>query len=538
VLLPRIMPWDTVVIGSGIGGMSAAVTLARNGQRVLVLEQHYLPGGWTQSFTLNHLRFSPGVHYIGDLHAGGGVRRVLEGLGVTGDLEFMQLNTDAYDHLIVGGERFDVPSGFDRYFDRLVRRFPAEREGLTEYFAALRGLTRDVQACEKLMSFPQILTMPFRAPKLLRYGFASLKPLLDRTIRDPLLRGFLVAPCGNHGLAPARASLPAHAVMAEHYYNGGWYPRGGAGAIPRAMIRQLRRLGGNIRTRARVAGINVHKGAATGVVLDTGERIDAGAVISNVDPAITYGRLLKDGAGAAERKRAKKMEYSISMVSLFCGVDLDLRARGLDSGNYWWFRTRDVDGAYERLERELPGDEVEGLFLTVTTLKNPEEFRGLHTLEIFTYVPYAPFEKWRGLPQGERGAEYERLKASLARKLLRAAENVVPGLHSGLRFLDIGTPVTNEFYCESHRGSALGTAKTPFQLGPFSFQARSSVDRLFNCGASTLSHGVGGAAFSGVLAAQALLGASSVDAVLGAADGSLRTYMCEDPALWKTRKAA
>ena len=66
-----------VVVGGGLAGITAAVALARAGQRVLVLEQHYLPGGWTHSFSLDGYRFSPGVHYMGDLGEGGGVRRLL-----------------------------------------------------------------------------------------------------------------------------------------------------------------------------------------------------------------------------------------------------------------------------------------------------------------------------------------------------------------------------------------------------------------------------------------------------------------------------
>ncbi|HSQ64387.1 MAG TPA: NAD(P)/FAD-dependent oxidoreductase [Polyangiaceae bacterium] len=519
------MSWDTIVVGSGIAGMCAAVALARNGQRVLVLEQHYLPGGWTQSFTLDQYRFSPGVHYIGDLHEGGGVRRILEGLGLTRDLEFCELSPDGYDHVLVGSERFDIPSGFARYFERLVERFPGERDGLRRYFDTLHAVTLDVQKCDHLLSFPEVLTVPFRAPSLMRYGFTRLAPLLERRVRDPFLRGVLSAQCGNHGLAPSRVALPVHAVMVEHYLNGGYYPRGGAKAIPSAMIKELRRHGGKIRTRARVAEILVERGRAVGVVLEDGERIDASFVVSNADPAVTFGRLVKSGDGAAERRRARRMEYSAGMISVFCAVELDLRGRGYDSGNYWWFRTPDVGGAYERMERELPGDEVDGLFLTITTLKNPEELRrGRHTLEMFTYVPYEPFEKWRGAPQGQRGEEYERFKRALGDKMLRAAENVIPGLRKAIRFVEVGTPLTNEFYCESVLGAALGTAKTPFQIGPFSFQTRSSIRSLYSCGASTLSHGVGGAAISGVIAAQHVLGRASRDDVLGPADGSLRIH--------------
>lgn len=59
--------YDAIIIGSGAGGLTAAVALARAGKKVLVLEQHDRPGGWTHSFTLEGYRFSPGAHYIGDL---------------------------------------------------------------------------------------------------------------------------------------------------------------------------------------------------------------------------------------------------------------------------------------------------------------------------------------------------------------------------------------------------------------------------------------------------------------------------------------
>ena len=94
-----------VVIGSGAGGLTAAAALARCGQRVLVLEQHYLPGGWMHSFTLDGYRFSPGVHYVGQCGPGGFLREMYEGLEVTSDLEFCEMSPDGFDHLIVGHER-------------------------------------------------------------------------------------------------------------------------------------------------------------------------------------------------------------------------------------------------------------------------------------------------------------------------------------------------------------------------------------------------------------------------------------------------
>ncbi|MCK5784905.1 MAG: NAD(P)-binding protein, partial [Desulfobacterales bacterium] len=103
--------YDTIIIGSGAGGLTAAVALAQAGQKVLVCEQHEVAGGWTHSFTLNGYRFSPGVHYIGGIQAGGSLNRIYRGLGVSNHLEFCELNPDGYDHIIIGEKQYDFPKG-------------------------------------------------------------------------------------------------------------------------------------------------------------------------------------------------------------------------------------------------------------------------------------------------------------------------------------------------------------------------------------------------------------------------------------------
>tara|TARA_B110000467_G_scaffold164993_1_gene197399 strand:- start:5761 stop:7422 length:1662 start_codon:yes stop_codon:yes gene_type:complete len=505
------MELDTIIIGSGMGGLSSAICLSRAGQRVMVLEQHDVPGGWCHSFYLNGYRFTPGVHYMGLLEKGESTSELYEGLGIANDLVFFRMNPTAYEHCWVGDERIDMPAGFNELIESLSQRFPHEKKGLTKYLETVRQVSHELHLIPKMNGFWDNITIPWRTRNLGRYGLFSLKTVINRHIKDPLLKNVLNVQAMNHGLPPEKASFPYHCAVMQHYFSGGFYPMGGGGAIVKAMTKAIKKNGSNVRTSSGVKQILLEgnqKKRAIGVELEDGEKIYAKNIISNTDPNITYLDLIgKSNLSSKLLKKLTKTKYSCTSLMLFVTVDMDVREAGLDSGNIWMMDNKDSDEVFNDLMKIdiSSGESFPGMFISCTTLKDPPSFDGRHhTLEVVTFINRESFNHLK--ENGDhRSEEYAQFKKHLTQKMINGLEKVLPGVSNKIVQKELGTPITNEFYINSTEGSVYGTEKSFKQTGPFSYKAKTEIENLFLCGASVMAHGVAGASYSGVQAAAIIL---------------------------------
>ena len=134
--------WDAIIIGSGMGGLTAAVLLARHaGQRVLVLERHYEAGGFTHTFHRPGYQWDVGLHYVGQVgDSRWPVRRAFD--HVTAGAVAWQPMPAVYDRVLIDGQRFDFTAGPEAFRAGLRQAFPSETAAIDRYLAAVHAANR------------------------------------------------------------------------------------------------------------------------------------------------------------------------------------------------------------------------------------------------------------------------------------------------------------------------------------------------------------------------------------------------------------
>ena len=496
--------FDAVVIGSGIGGLVAAAALSKRGRRVLVLERHDQLGGLTQTFERNGYRFSTGVHYIGgvgdDAGADGQFGRLLRWLS-DGRLQFASIGSP-YDIVRLPGFEFPIEAPRTAYVARLKETFPAEASGIDGYFAACDEAQRASHALFATRALPPSIAALVRwlNARRLRHALGMTTADAVREFRDPRLAAVLAARWGDYGVEPSRAPFAVHALVTGSYFAGAYYPVGGPASFAEALGAAVRSAGGELRTNAAVAGIEVDSGRVVGVRLVDGETIESPLVVSAMGARNTVAALA-DGVAPAWRSGVESLASSVSYVSLYLGLRGDVRALGATSANVWIYQSNDVGRIWEH-----PADEAApALFVTFPSLKDPAHADPeRHTAEVVATCRWQPFEAWAGSVPGRRPEEYEATKSWLGEILLAQFNKHFPRLAPAVEFHEVSTPLSQAAYVGAHRGAMYGLEMSAQRLLHRALRIRTPVRGLLLAGQDATGPGIQGAFMGGFLAAASI----------------------------------
>jgi phytoene dehydrogenase-like protein len=508
--------WDAVVIGSGLGGLSAGAYLAANGRRVLVCEQYDVAGGCSQTFRRKReWQFDVGLHYVGGVRSGD-IASVLRGVGLEGRMTWVELDPDGFDTLRFPRHEVRVPKGWDRYGDRLAAAFPHEREALERCLGILEGVAGQLRRVPMPRSTLDYLRYPLRAGTVVAWGMRPLTDLFDHCRLSPEARAVLVAQSGDYATPPSRTPVALHAGLLDHYLDeGAYYLRGGGQTLAAHLLDVIHTHGGRVRTHARVEHIAVRDGRVRGVRLAGGEQIAAGTVISTADLKQTYTRLLDPSAVPARwRARVEGFRMATPLFCVYLGLDRDLRET-MPSTNYWVHPDYDPEAAYATAGSDTLGD-APPVYMTSASVKDPEGHGhappGCSTLELMTWATPSP-AAW-GVPGADpadggyrKDPAYRQAKDALAERLIDVAEDVLGDVRPHIRWQEAATPLTHERYTLSSNGASYGIELATDQTGPRRPAPRTPVAGLYLAGASARrGHGIVGALAGGRDAASEVLG--------------------------------
>ena len=485
---------EVIVIGSGLGGLCAAYELAKNGVRVLVLERHNLPGGFSTSFVRGRFEFETSLHELG----GASAYEYLKNDDF--HLEFNRV-PEAYRLMLTeNGTDFRAPFGMKEFSDAVIKAVPGS-EGPVKDF---------MKVCEESFnaftylgdnSPPDLRVLLKKYGNFIRTGAAVTDEVAD-AVKLPQAARDLIYPYWCYlGVATDKVSFSLWASMIYSYLNFGAYiPKGRSHAFSVSFARAITEAGGEIRYNAEVSKLNTAGGRVNGVTLNSGETINCPHIVSNVSPHHVFGNLIEPAqvpSKAYKMVNARKPGFSFFVV--FLGLDADRETLGLT--DYSYFIAPHMDTA--RLVESLKNRHNPNPMQATICLNAADESASPGGTTILSITAGTDPKAWEDIDPWD----YPRAKEEFADLLIRQFEKATgTEIRSHIEEIETASPETFSRYTAAWDGTVYGYEPAPWD-GIIPRVLADNKERFFKglqfCGGNaSRTYGFGSSMLSGKTAAE------------------------------------
>ncbi len=512
---------DTLIIGSGMGALAAGVILAKEGQKVVLLEKHYTAGGFTHIFKRNDYEWDVGVHYIGSVHKDETILKSLFDYITDSKLKWADMG-QVYDRIVIGDNTYDFVKGVGDWTDKMISYFPNEEKAIKEYVRLIFEASKASRNFFVEKSFGPFWSKWF--------GWFMRRPFLkfSRKTTDEVLRGLtkneelikvLSAQYGDYGLPPKQSSFAMHAALVRHYFSGGFFPIGGSSQFVETTVPIINANGGAVLVSAAVEEIVIENNKAVGVKMADGKVIHAKRIISNAGIINTFGKLIPKPIAQQHGllEQLKSVQPSVAHACLYIGLKGNPDELKLPKANYWIYPAKK---SHDQAVADYLADnnaDFPVVYISFPAAKDPDwtnRYPGKSTVDIITLLPYDLVAKWEKTRWKKRGEEYDALKEKIAQRLLETLFEKEPQLRDKVDYYELSTGLSTRHFVNYDKGELYGIDHTPERFEQKFLRPGTPIENLYLTGQDIATCGVGSAAFAGLLTASVIANKNFVKVIL------------------------
>lgn len=491
--------YDVIVVGSGLGGLTAGADLAVSGKRVLVLEQHFRVGGSATSFRRKDFTYEAGLHMTTAVKEGHGHYDLFKRIGLDKKIHFVEV--PEFYHVVGNGYEYTFSNDINDNIDRLTKMFPKEAKGIKTYFSTIQTIHDQAMVINELRGLRRLFAFmisPFKYPKLLMSLFSSIGKYLDRYIKEERLKAILLGNLGYYGDDPYQLSMIFFAIAQTGYYqSGGAYIQGGSHHLPDAMAECIEKHNGKILTMQQVTKIITENGEAIGVEYvskrkdATVSRAYAPVIIGNAAIPYIARDMLDEKEARPINKKYGKFLIGPSIMTVYIALNRPLKELGNKYYSLVFYNNKDFK--IKNIKNLFSGDLSTRPFILcdysqVDSQLAPEG-KGYLVLSLMDYL-----KDWKNLSE----SEYKFKKKEAANILVDRVCDHFPAMRDHIEHVEVATARTMKRYLQTPGGTAYGYENSPSQALIFRPGAASPIPHLYFASAWTLpGAGFGGAITSG-----------------------------------------
>lgn len=421
--------YDVVIIGAGMSGLACASYLQKGGVKTLVVEQHSAPGGCCASYRRGKYLFDVGVHYYGSCREDGQIGKMILDLGMEAAVSFQRAKYT--DKFIYKGMSIDISINPEETLSEFVKFFPDEIDQLRAFLNEINAVSNSTEHYVGL----------FR-----KYRLHTFRDLLDQHFINSDLKEILAIPLANIGVpASVCPALTGIFLYKEFVLDGGYFMKGGIWALPLALSKVYRKMGGQLLLRERVTAIHNSNGTISGISLSSGARINCDYLVSTISQTQIFEML--DDQLMTKRATQEYSQRKRSPSNFILNIGTNSEIIKLNTRSLWYFPDKSSDEILEEVNSGKLDLETNYFMLYCpSSFDSSMAPDGGQSISALLSVPSLTNDFW------------ENNKLNIETNLFNRIEKIFPGIGTAAVVRQSGTPRTIARYINSIGGACYGWA--------------------------------------------------------------------------------